>query len=91
MRNGIEIWIDQEKAESLLAILSEKNAPQFITFEGRLINKADLTGVYLPEDMEEMTFRKNGQWKCRFGVWHNKGENCGCWELEKYNKPFKSN
>jgi hypothetical protein len=28
--------------------------------------------------MEDYTRRKNGQWKCKYGNWHDKGEKCNC-------------
>lgn len=79
MRNGVEIWFDTDKADRLIEVFTSPNAPQFITYEGRLLNRADLVGVFLPPDIEDMTRRKNGEWKCRErGNWHGKGAKCDC-------------
>ena len=76
IRNGVEIWLVSEKAEQLMTIFGSPNPPQFVKYEGRLINRADLVGVFLPIDMEEMTRRKNGQWKCQYSTWHDRNEKC---------------
>lgn len=84
IRTGVEIWMEDEKAEALMALFSQPNPPQFIRYEGRMINKADLCGVFLPEDMQSSTRRKNGEWTCKQGSWHAKGEKCEC--LDKQTK-----
>ena len=50
-RNGIEIWLDEDKANALQQILDNITEHKFIRFNGRSINTADCTGVYLPEDI----------------------------------------
>lgn len=78
LRNGVEIWVEQDRAENLIGLLTAPNAPQFIKYEGRLLNRADLVGVFSASDMEEHTRRKNGQWKCPQNSWHQKKEDCAC-------------
>jgi hypothetical protein len=78
MRNGVELWLDKSLAAKLQAILENATEHKFITFEGRTINTADCTGVYLAQDMEAQARRKSGQWQCRVGTWHDKGEACNC-------------
>ena len=72
-RNGIEIWLDEDKANALQQILDNITEHKFIRFNGRSINTADCTGVYLPEDIEDLKWRKNGYWKCNNSIWHPKG------------------
>ena len=78
MRNGVEIWIEASRAIKLMNLLESSNPPQFITFENRFINRADLVGIFTASDMEDVTRKKNGQWKCDKGTWHDKGERCEC-------------
>jgi hypothetical protein len=78
VRNGIWVWVEQERAKILINVLGQNNCPQFITYEGRMINKADITGIFLPEDIDAYTRRKNGQWQCDKGKWHNRGVACDC-------------
>ena len=56
---------------------------------GRSINTADCTGVYLPEDMQDLTRRKNGQWKCKENYWHDKGIKCDCVNKQEKERLFK--
>lgn len=79
-RNGVQIWLDDEKAEKLQSILSAITEHKFIQFDGRTINTADCTGIYLPVDMNDMVRRKNGQYKCNIGngIWHERGAVCDC-------------
>ncbi len=78
MRSGIEIWVEQERARKLQTILQSLNQHMFIKFEDKTINTADLVGVFSALDMEDLTRRKNGQWKCKEEKWHDKRENCTC-------------
>lgn len=82
IRNGIEIWIEDDRAETLRQILKAPNAPQFIEYENRIINRADLVGIFSASDMENMTRRKNGEWLCKSNTWHARGEKCECVSLE---------
>ncbi len=71
MRNGVEISIEGEQENLLLQELEKK---RFVRVNGRLINSADVVGIFSPEDMEATIRRKNGQWKDKKGNWHDKGE-----------------
>lgn len=91
MRNGIEIWAEEEKIRNLQRILTIGKESKFIEIDGETINTADIIGIFLPKTMEELVRRKNGQWKCSWGNWHEKGErNCGCGEWERY-KSYDTN
>lgn len=76
VRSGVEIWVEKERAEVLVGMLTAPNPPQFLKYEGRIINRADIVGVFTAQDMEECTRRKNGQWKCPFNFWHEKKQEC---------------
>ena len=79
MRNGIEIWADESFIEKLKIVLGRLSGRVFVPFENRILNTADITGVFTAEDMEEYRRRKNGQWKCNKGKWHAKEDHCECW------------
>ena len=81
MRDGIEIWIDEDKVDALQKML-EKN--RFVRIGKQVINVADVSGVYEAKTMEEKTRRKNGQWKCEAGYWHEKNQECGHHNLPGY-------
>lgn len=82
MRNGIELWIDEDKAKNLQRALRELNASKFIDFGIHSINTADIVGLFTAEDLDAHTRRKNGQWRCDKGVWHDKTTKCECAPIE---------
>lgn len=79
-RSGVEIWLEKDRADKLQKVLLEgKN--QFIEYDGQVLNRADIVGVFDANTMVEATKRKNGEWKCNKGVWHQKFQDCGCTKL----------
>lgn len=75
LRNGIEMWKEKERLDHLIGSL-EGN--KFIAIDDEMINIADIVGVFSPITMEDMTRRKNGEWKCRNNVWHGPRKKCLC-------------
>jgi len=82
MRNGIEVWLSKEGAEDFEKEL-HSGAKGFVPLKGRTVNTADILGVFPPEDMEDLIRRKNREWKCKQGNWHNLGEKCNCVSKEE--------
>lgn len=78
LRVGIEIWVEKERADNLSALISNKDCPQFINYEGQIINKSDISGIFNAKTMEERTKRKNGEWLCHNNTWHEKFQKCEC-------------
>lgn len=78
MKNGVMLWVEESKAITLQGVLDNLTSHMFIRFNGRSINTAELNGVYEASDIEDMTRRKNGQWQCPSGSWHERNEKCGC-------------
>jgi len=78
LRLGIEIWVEKEKAEKLISALTQKDCPQFIYYEDKVINKSDISGVFTAKDMAERIRRKNGEWKCEHGNWIPRYKKCQC-------------
>lgn len=91
-RNGVELWIDAERADKLQQVLEIMTEHKFIRLEGTgcTINTADITGIYEPTLINDMKRRKNGEWKCRDAQWHQRKEVCGCSELKRYGMPLPS-
>lgn len=83
IRNGPQIWVEKARAENMIAILASPNAPKFVKYEDRLINSADVVGIYTAGDMEDYTRLRNGGWKCNKGEWHDRGTKCACWTEEQ--------
>ena len=89
IRNGVEIWVEEARALSLMDMLTKPNPPDFIRYEGRLINRKDLVGIFDASDMEDFTNRKNNRWKCKSGNWHDKAEKCDCCSAEERARNLK--
>ena len=88
IRSGVEIWLDGRKADALADEVDRREKAGIrgtFKFEGRLINIADIVGIFKPEDMESSTRRKNGEWMCHAGAWHSKGEKCDCLSMTEKN------
>jgi len=80
MRNGIEIWKEDDRLTDLAKKLSSGQKIGFIQIDDELINSADIVGIFSANTMQNMIRRENGQWKCKYGTWHDKGERCDCKE-----------
>lgn len=77
IRSGLEIWIDQDQAPVLEHALTTSTT-KFLKLSGQLINTFEVLGVFTPAAMEDRQRRKNGQWKCLKGTWHEKDHKCEC-------------
>ena len=77
MRNGIELWLDSDKATTFGNDLTE-GMRTVVKIEGRYLNTVDIVGIFTPQDLDDYKRIKNGQWKCTKGTWHAKGEDCKC-------------
>lgn len=78
LRNSLEIYIDAEIAETLMDDLHSGRIKGFIKIAGRMLNVVDISAVVPPEDMIDLSKRRNGQWRCDKGVWHDRGTKCDC-------------
>src|SRR3990167_2012603 len=77
LRNGIELWREAVRLDNLSRQLCEMKTSNFIKMDDELINSADITGIFSAATMEELKRRKNGQWKCKWGFWHEQKMPCG--------------
>jgi len=78
MRNGIEIWKESERLTELTMTLTQGKKIGFIKVDDEMINSVDIVGIFTADTMDEMTRRKNGQFKCNYGNWHERKEKCEC-------------
>lgn len=76
IRGDMEFWMENERADHLRRAL-EAN-PRFIDIDGATINTYEIVGIFPAAAMEEKTRRKNGEWRCKVGNWHEKGQSCHC-------------
>lgn len=46
MRNGIEIWVDDERLKKLQTILENIKGTKFINIDKQTVNTADIIGIF---------------------------------------------
>ena len=83
IRNGIEIWLEDDRLEKMKQILQGGGGSKFIEISGQFINTADIVGIFTPESMADLVRHKRGDWRCKHGEWHVKNEYCECWKKDK--------
>lgn len=88
-REGIKIFIDAEKGQAFSEDLVSGEIKGFVRIEGRTLNAVDITGIVFPEDIEDLTRRKNGEWQCQQGKWHERGRQCDCMAREEVERAEK--
>jgi hypothetical protein len=88
LRSGIKIWIEQEKEATLKKMIEQ--GVKFIEYEGQYINTADITGIFTPDKMADLTREKNGEWHCRFRRWHSRGAKCECAQDAEFDRKAKA-
>jgi len=76
--NGVEIWLNNSDKELFLKKYSAGERGNLIEIAGEFVNTSHILGVFTSQQMDALTRRKNGQWFCDRGTWHNKGEKCDC-------------
>lgn len=78
LRNGVEIWVDEETAIEFECDWVSQQVHGAVSIGGRTINTVDVSGVFLPEDLDVVKRQKRGQWQCKQGKWHERNEECSC-------------
>lgn len=78
MRSGVELWLEHDRLERLQEALQNITSSKFIKLDDQTINSADIVGIFTALTMADYTHRKNGQWKCEKGNWHDRGTKCEC-------------
>ena len=78
MKGGLAIFLSAERAKVAEDILASGTGHRFLQIDDRTINSAEIEGIYGAEQYAELQRVKNGEYKCRYGKWHQKREVCEC-------------
>ncbi len=78
MKSGLPLFVSIDRAENLEQILAGGSGHRFVKIDEKTINSAEIEGIYSAEQYDELQKVKQGQWVCRFKVWHNRREECEC-------------
>ena len=84
-RSGVEIWLDESKAIEFGEDW-RRGMKAVVQLEGRYLNTVDITGIFTPQDLEDMKRRKNGEVLCKYGKWHPRNQECMCHITNRKNK-----
>lgn len=78
MMTGVIIWVEKERADRLSGLENRPRNewPQFIDIDGEKVNPSRVEGIFSAQAMESMQRRKNGEWQCKWGHWHDRGDKC---------------
>ncbi len=81
--SGAKFLITQQQADKITELINQGAKVIKIT-ENDFMGVSDFRGIYNAEVVEDELRRKQGQWKCEYGNWHEKGQECGCAIAKQY-------
>ena len=74
VRGDIEVWIDEEKVDSLMALIEKST---IVKIGNNILNTKDIVGIFEPQVIEDRNHKKNRDYTCKYGVWHGRNDVCG--------------
>lgn len=75
LKDGSRFFLEDEDAERLR--LAIRSGSQFLEIEDSLVASSEFSRLISSENYQETEKIRRGEWKCRFGFWHHRGEECG--------------
>ncbi len=78
MKSGLSIWVEVDRVKTLEDILASGTGHRFIKIDDKTLNSAEIEGIYMPSQYDELQRLKEGQRKCVYGNWHQRKEECSC-------------
>jgi len=82
MRNGIQIWFDEDQARQIKQLLANSKESKFVEFKDEVFNTADVSGIFKAKNMGDFNRVKRGQWQDKYGGWHDKFDKVSEEDLE---------
>lgn len=74
--DGGEIWVEDKVADTIAQNLDQKE--KIVKLGGQIFRMSQICGIKSEEYMREQQLKKQGYWKCDYGVWHAPKEKCCC-------------
>lgn len=81
-RSGVRKYIDEDLAQKIQQATASGNPPTVITIDGESIGIIG-SEILRASTLEDRDRRKNGEWQCRWNLWHPRGEKCDHHDLPK--------
>jgi len=83
LKGNYRCWVNKEQKELLeKGLLMGK---KFIKIDEFLFNSDDISFILPASEIDREDRIKRGDWQCKYGYWHTKGEQCGHGLLRKIN------
>lgn len=77
LRNGIEVWVDAERSR-VIADDWRTQGKGVIVVNDCYVNTVDIMGFFTPAALDDHHRRRQGQWQCKHGAWHERDGVCEC-------------
>ena len=84
LKDGSKFFLDDREADQVREAI--KQGLDYLEVGDSLISRYDFSRLVGSENYNEAERIRRGEWKCQYGYWHEKGQECGHTELEKYGK-----
>lgn len=75
LMGGMRIWINEKEYQEIKKEIYGRKA--FVEIEGNIINTNSILYAGSRIGIDEADRIKRGDWKCQYGFWHTKGQECG--------------
>lgn len=83
-------YVSEQRAKNLIDLINDINAPKMVELDGAFIAISDIAGIASAHQIEMMDRQRRGDWRCKFGNWHAKTEQCKCnWGKQPKSTEFK--
>lgn len=82
LKDGSKFFLDEKEAEIVKQAV--KNGLTYLEVGDSLISIYSFSRIVGSENYEEAEKIRRGEWKCRYGEWHEKGQECGHRDVEFY-------
>jgi hypothetical protein len=74
-KRGYRVWLNYKQAEAVkMALLKGK---KFISVDDLFFNSQEISFILPASEIDREDRVKRGEWKCKYGYWHSKNEECG--------------
>ena len=75
IRGGYKIYITEIQMNAIKDSLEKGKG--FIYLDKGLFNASDIVFILSAGEVEKDDRVKRGEWKCEYGEWHERGQQCG--------------
>ena len=74
VRGGYKVYIREDQFKNIQASLAEL---EVINLDQGFIFRSSVIGILLASEIETQDKIKRGDWKCAYGEFHSRGQECG--------------